>query len=1181
MQLAAVSLDDKYERREGRIHITGSQALVRLAMVQCIRDRAAGLDTACYVTGYRGSPMHNIDKELWSAKRFLAGSHIHFQPAVNEDLAATAIWGSQQAAAFGDCRHDGVFSLWYGKGPGLDRSMDAIRHGHMAGSARHGGVLVMVGDDHALTSTDAPAVHEFAFVELMMPFLYPSTVHEVLRYGLHGIALSRYCGAWVGYKAVPDTVDASAPLEADPFDPAIVLPDDFEMPPDGLNLRIPDFWYQMEPRHRDWKLDAAVAYARANGLNRVTVPSRRPRYGIVATGKAWNDVRQALFDLGIDDRTADEIGITVLKVAMPYPFDAETVRGFADGLEELFVVEEKVALSELQIRNALYPLPDGRRPRVIGQKDEAGRVLLPGFPEITPEDVARALAARIAHFHTSRAIDERIAFLDAKARQARARQALEVARTPYFCSGCPHNTSTRVPEGSRAQGGVGCHFMATYMDRGNVTHTHMGGEGANWMGQAPFVETGHVFQNLGDGTYYHSGLLAIRACVAAGVNVTFKILFNDAVAMTGGQPHDGPIDPPAISHQVRGEGVETIRLVSDEPEKYGSAARFARGTRLAHRRELDRVQRELRETPGVSVLIYDQTCAAEKRRRRKRGAMVDPDRRAFIHHRVCEGCGDCNAKSNCLSVLPLDTEYGRKRQIDQSACNKDFSCVEGFCPSFVTVQGAKPRRGGARVEVPAGLAALPEPDRPRLDGGRPFSLLVAGVGGTGVVTIGALVTMAAHLEGIAFSTVDQFGMAQKGGAVTSHVRIAARPEDMRAIRLNAGAADLVLGCDSLVASGDLALNVMDPRRTRVIVNTHEQITGQFTRHPDLRFPTDSIVERIRVAAGKDNVQLLDATRIATRLLGDAIASNLFLLGFAYQRGLVPVSGVAIERAIELNAVAVEMNREAFRWGRRAARDLPAVERLALEGDDRLEPPAPKSTAEFVERRVADLTEWQNAAWAARYRGLVERVRAAERALGGHAAGARRPEAAVAAGEEAGGPFTDAVARYAYKLMAYKDEYEVARLYADGSFRRRLAARFEGDLEVTFHLAPPLLSRPDPVTGEPRKRAFGAWMWPVFGLLAKMRGLRGTAFDPFGRTAERRMERRLIEEYFETIEELIAGLRPENHALAVEIASVPDRIRGFGHVKQRNAAEAEAEKAALLERWRAGAAAPSAADRAAA
>ena len=1155
MQLATVSLDDKYESREGRIHITGSQAIVRLAMTQCIRDRAAGLDTACYVTGYRGSPMHNIDKELWSANRFLSGSSIHFQPAINEDLAATAIWGTQQATAFGDCRHDGIFSMWYGKGPGLDRSMDAIRHGHMAGSSRHGGVLVMVGDDHALTSTDAPAAHEFAFVELMMPFLYPSTVHEVLSHGLHGIALSRFCGSWVGYKAVPDTVDASAPLSADPFHPPIVVPADFDLPPGGLNLRIPDFWYQMEPRHRDCKLDAAVAYARANRLNGVEVASRSPRYGIVATGKAFNDVRQALFDLGIDDRTADDIGITVLKIAMPYPFDAQTVRDFAHGLEELFVVEEKVALTELQIRNALYPLPDARRPRVIGQKDEAGRVLLPGFPEISPDDVARALARRIAHFHTSSAIDNRIAFVEAKARQARARKALGIARTPYFCSGCPHNSSTRVPEGSRALGGVGCHFMATYMDRDNVTHTHMGGEGASWIGQAPFVETGHVFQNLGDGTYYHSGLLAIRACVAARVNVTYKILFNDAVAMTGGQPHDGPLDPAAISRQVRGEGVETIWLVTDEPEKYGSAARLASGTRITHRRELDRVQRELREVPGVSVLIYDQTCAAQARRRRKRGAMVDPDRRAFINHRVCEGCGDCNEKSNCLSVLPLDTEYGRKRRIDQSACNKDFSCVEGFCPSFVTVQGAKPRRGGAGIEIPAGLAALPEPRRPHIGDARPFSILIAGVGGSGVVTIGALVAMAAHIEGIAFSTVDQFGMAQKGGAVTSHVRIAARPEDMRAVRLNAGAADLVLGCDSLVASGDLALNVMHPDRTTVIVNTHEQITGQFARNPDLQFPTDSILGRIRAAAGAGNVQVLDATRIATRLLGDAIGSNLFLLGYAYQQGLVPVSSTAIERAIELNAVAVEMNREAFRWGRRAARDTATVERLALQGDDGLEPAAPKSLDEFIARRAVDLTAWQNAAWAARYRALVNRVREAERALAD----------ALGAGEA----LAEAVARCAYKLMAYKDEYEVARLYTDGAFRERLKASFEGNPGVSFHLAPPLLARRDPVTGVPRKRAFGPWMWRVLALMARMRFLRGTPFDPFGHTAQRRTERRLIEEYFETVDELLAGLSPANHGLAIEIASVPESIRGYGHVKERNIAQAQSAKAVLLVHWRAG------------
>ena len=1095
--------------------------------------------------------MHNIDRELWSANRFLAGSNLHFQPAINEDLAATAIWGTQQATSFGDCRHDGIFSMWYGKGPGLDRSMDAIRHGHMAGSSRHGGVLVMVGDDHALTSTDAPAAHEFAFVELMMPFLYPSTVHEVLSYGLHGIALSRFSGAWVGYKAVPDTVDASAPLPADPFDPAIVIPGEFEMPPGGLNLRIPDFWYRMEPRHRNWKLDAAVAYARANRLNRVTVASRRPRYGIVATGKAFNDVRQALFDLGIDDRTADDLGITVLKIAMPYPFDAETVRDFADGLEELFVVEEKVTLTELQVRNALYPLPDARRPRVIGQKDEAGRVLLPGFPEISPDDVARALAGRIAYFHTSSAVDDRIAFIDAKAAQARARKALDIARTPYFCSGCPHNTSTRVPEGSRALGGVGCHFMATYMDRGNVTHTHMGGEGANWIGQAPFVETGHVFQNLGDGTYYHSGLLAIRACVAAGINITYKILFNDAVAMTGRPAPRRAARPDR--HQPPGAG----RGGRDHPARHRRTGEV-RLRRAARTRDPHRPPARARPGPARAARGAGGECAhlrpdlrggeAPATKARGDGGPGPPG----VHQPPgLRGLRRLQREVELPLGAPARHRVRAQAPHRPVRLQQGLLLRRGLLPELRDRAGgeAAPGRGAYRSSRRARRPPGAEPSS--LDGGRPFSILVAGVGGTGVVTIGALVTMAAHLEGIAFSTVDQFGMAQKGGAVTSHVRIAARPEDMRAIRLNAGAADLVLGCDSLVASGDLALNVMHPERTQVIVNTHEQITGQFARNPDLEFPTDSIVGRIRAAAGAGNVQILDATRIATRILGDAIGSNLFLLGYAYQQGLVPVSGAAVERAIELNGVAVEMNREAFRWGRRAARDLKAVERLAMQGDDGLEPTAPATLDELIERRVADLTAYQNAAWASRYRALVERVREAERTIG--------------TGEALAG----AVARYAYKLMAYKDEYEVARLYTDGAFRDRLAAAFEGDLRLTFHLAPPLLARRDPVTGEPRKRTFGPWMWRVLGLVAKMRFLRGTVFDPFGHTAERHRERRLIEEYFATVDELLAGLRVENIALAVELASVPESIRGYGHVKARAVEEAEAEKAAALERWRAG------------
>lgn len=1148
MPLDNVSLDDKYTRHEGRIHITGTQALVRAAMLQHLRDRHAGLNTAGYISGYRGSPMHNIDKELWRIKHLQQDWQIHFWPAVNEDLAATAIWGTQQASAFGDANYDGVFSMWYGKGPGIDRSLDAIRHGHMAGSSQHGGVLVVVGDDHALTSTDVPAAHEHIFAELMMPLLYPADVQDIIDYSLYGWALSRFCGAWVGFKIIPDTVDASSALDASFERPPIVLPEDFVMPPDGLNLRIPDLWLHQEPRLRQYKLAAAIAFAQANQLNRVTIQSKQPRYGIIATGKAYNDVRQALLELGINETSAADIGITLMKLAMPYPFDGDTMRQFADGLEEILVVEDKHRMTEIHLRDALYALPDGRRPRIVGRTDESGQELMPTWPELTPEHVSRALAGRISYFHDTEAMRARIRFLDAKEQQKAGQQAVAVVRTPYFCSGCPHNSSTRVPEGSRALGGVGCHYMATTMERNNITHTHMGGEGANWIGQAPFVSTRHVFQNIGDGTYYHSGLLAIRAAVAAKVNITYKILFNDAVAMTGGQPVDGPLTPMMISQQVHAEGVRKIYVVSDEPEKYTREHQFAPGAVIEHRKGLDRVQRDCRDYQGVSVLIYDQTCAAEKRRRRKRGKLPDPPRRMFINDRICEGCGDCNEKSNCMSVLPLDTDYGRKRQIDQSACNKDYSCAEGFCPSFVSVYGAEPRKSAASVQPPAHLVALPEPQRPVIPEGRTYSLLVTGVGGTGVVTIGALLTMAAHMEGQYFSTVDQFGMAQKGGAVTSHIRLASREQDIRSVRLNAGSADLVIGCDSLVSGADLALSVMALGRTRVIVNTHEQITGQFARHPDLQFPTQQLQERISNAAGPEQVDFINATRLATRLLGDSIASNLFILGYAYQKGLIPVSAVAIEKAIELNAVAVEMNRQAFLWGRRAARDWEAVAELGSA--DSTATALTQTLDELIEARSKDLIDYQSAAYAKRYRRLVEQV--------------RKVETETTPGHE---QLSVAVARYFYKLMAYKDEYEVARLYSDGRFEKLISERFEGKYELKFHLAPPLFSGKDPETGVPAKKAYGAWMLTAMKVLARLRKLRGTPLDMFGYTAERRQERQLIINYETTVEELLKGLNRDNHALAVDIASIPEKIRGYGHIKERHIEQALAEQQPLLAAFR--------------
>ncbi|MBM3492170.1 MAG: indolepyruvate ferredoxin oxidoreductase family protein [Alphaproteobacteria bacterium] len=1145
MALRATTLEDKYQQADGPIYLTGSQALLRLAMNQLDRDQANGLKTACFITGYRGSPMHNVDKELWRAKRFLRDGRIHFQAGVNEDLAATSCWGSQQANLYPDARYDGVAAMWYGKGPGLDRSVDAIRHSNLAGTSRHGGVLAVVGDDPAMKSTDVPAASETLFADLIMPVLYPATVQEILDYGVLGWEMSRFSGAWVGFKVTADTIDTAAVVDGDPGRVKLVKPN-FEFPADGVSIRQGDAWMQQEPRLRRFKLPAALAFARANAINERLIDGPRRRFGIISSGKAAMDVRQALNELGLDPASAAGIGISFLKLGMPFPFDAETVRNFADGLEEILVVEEKRRFLEARVRDALYDLPDGRRPRVIGRYDEKGGLLLPEVGEFGSEEVSRAIAQRIAHFHGSERITARLSFLDAKAARARARQGLAVQRMPFFCSGCPHNSSTRVPEGSRGQGGVGCHFMSTYMNRNIGAHTHMGGEGANWIGQAPFTRTSHVFQNLGDGTYFHSGLLAIRACIAANVNITYKILFNDAVAMTGGQPVDGVLTPMSISRQVAAEGAGRIVVVTDQPEKYPLGAEFAPGTEIHHRRELDAVQRSLRETPGVSILIYDQTCAAEKRRRRKRGDMVDPDRRMFINPRVCEGCGDCSKTSNCLSVLPLETPYGRKRRIDQSSCNKDYSCAEGFCPSFVNVIGAKPRRSAAGREVPRALVLLPEPTLPALAPGRSYDVLITGIGGTGVVTISALLTMAAHLEGKLFSTIDQFGMAQKGGAVTSHVRLAGNEADLGSVRLSTGSADLVLGCDSLVTGAELALSVIDPTRTRVVLNTHQAITGHFALNPDLEFPDAAVRQRIRAEAGAERVDEIDATRLATTLLGDAIAANLFMLGFAYQKGLVPVAAAALERAIELNGLAVSANKAAFAWGRRAAHNLAAVEEAASAGPAM---PAPASLEQLLAHRMADLAAYQNEAYARRYEAHVRRIAEAERALGDDV-------------------LAMAVARNLHKLMAYKDEYEVARLYSGSAFRQGLEAQFEGIERLELLLAPPLLSKPDPVTGRTAKRTFGPWIFPALRVLAGLKGLRGTAFDMFGRSEERKTERALIGEYEAVLTELAGGLDRDNHVLALAIAEVPASIRGFGHVKHANVVAARQQWGQLLRQWRA-------------
>ena len=1262
IELADVDLDDKYVRPRGRVFLTGIQALVRLVLTQRRRDLAAGHDTAGYVSGYRGSPLGGLDQQMERAKAHLDRHHVVFQPGVNEDVAATACWGTQQAGLDGEGAYDGVFCLWYGKGPGVDRSGDVLRHANLAGTSKLGGVVALLGDDHACESSTTANHSEYAMVDASIPVFNPAGVQEILDYGLYAFALSRYAGCWTALKCVHDTVEAAASVEIDPERIEIVLPDAPIVPAEGLGIRWPDTPQEQEVRLYEQKLEAVKAFSRANRLDRTVWDSDRAWLGVATTGKSYLDVRQAFEDLGIDEAAARRLGVRLYKVAMPFPLEPEGARRFAEGLDTIVVVEEKRPLIETQLKDVLYGTPNA--PRIAGKRDEDGRPLFPSAGRLDTNHIAvelgRRLLARegagedagagegdddaagvstlaeppvpspsaasaiphsgiakrphqqspvtqdsapaIPHSGIARRPPQRSPVTQdnapaiphggiAKRPPQRSPLAARVAeleaileggdrdpapmeRTPYFCPGCPHNTSTRVPEGSRALAGIGCHYLAQFMDRSTARYTHMGGEGASWIGESKFSKRDHVFQNIGDGTYFHSGLLSIRAAIAADVNVTFKILYNDAVAMTGGQAVDGALTVPVITRQMQAEGARRIVVVTDEPEKYGARSGLAPGATVHHRRELDAVQRTLRTIAGVTVLVYDQTCAAEKRRRRKRGKFPDPPMRAFINPAVCEGCGDCGVKSNCVAVVPVETEFGRKRAIDQSSCNKDFSCVEGFCPSFVTVRGGRLRKGAGVSRDGAPLPALPEPPVPGLD--RPCEIIVTGVGGTGVITIGALLGMAAHLESKGCSVLDQTGLAQKGGAVVSHVRIAARPDDVTTTRIANGAADLVLGCDMVVTAGADTRATMRAGKTAVVVNTQETMTGDFTRDADLLFPADALMRGIERAAGARQVDRVDATRIATALTGDAIATNLFMLGYAWQKGRIPLSRAAIERAVEINGVAVEMNLGAFDWGRRTAADRDAVERRTapgaaagievappIEGGSSpahspgavpgiaVAPPRGRETLEsLIERRAAFLAEYQDAAYADRYRAFVERAREAERS---RAKGMRG--------------LTEAVARGHFKLLAYKDEYEVARLHCAPEFRRKLEAAFEGDWSLEFHLAPPLFARRDPTTGAPRKSRYGPWMMRVFAVLARCKGLRGTAFDPFGYTRERRRERALIDRYERTVAALLDGLDHSNHALAIEIASLPERIRGFGHVKAKSIEEAQHREAELLERFR--------------
>ncbi|MCV0397444.1 MAG: indolepyruvate ferredoxin oxidoreductase family protein [Rhizobiaceae bacterium] len=1127
-------LEDRYLQTAGRVFMTGTQALVRIALDQARRDRAAGLNTSGFISGYRGSPLGGVDLELWKNRKLVAESGIEFLPAVNEDLAATAVLGSQQVETDPNRTVDGVFALWYGKGPGVDRAGDALKHGNAYGSSPHGGVLVVAGDDHGCVSSSMPHQSDVAFMSWFMPMLNPASVSEYLAFGEWGYALSRFSGMWVGFKAVSETVESAASFDLAP-DRVFARPDfDIDIPPGGLHYRWPDLPGPQIEERMEAKKHAVFAFAAANPIDRHIYNVRNARFGIVTTGKGHLDLMEALRLLGVGERECHELGIDIYKIGMVWPLARKDALDFVKGKDEVLVVEEKRGIIESQFKEYFYDWPGDKPHRMVGKHDETGARLIPWTGELSPRQLAPLVARRLDGIFPGKGFMQRAAALDET--QPVSISVEGATRTPYFCSGCPHNSSTRVPEGSKALAGIGCHFMASWMDRETTSLIQMGGEGVNWAASSLFTGKGHVFQNLGEGTWYHSGSMAIRQAVAAKANITYKILYNDAVAMTGGQPVDGPVSVQAIAHSARAEGVERIALVSDQPEKF-SLRDFPAGTTINHRRDLDTVQRELRDIPGVTVLIYEQTCATEKRRRRKRGTLADPKRTVVINELVCEGCGDCSVASNCLSVEPVETEFGTKRRINQSSCNKDFSCLDGFCPSFVTVEGSRPRKPEpASLDMDRLSLGLTEPELPPVD--RPYDLLITGVGGTGVVTIGALVTMAAHLEGKGSSVLDFTGFAQKFGPVLSFVRLAASPSGIHQVRIDRSAADALIGCDIVVSSSPKASATYRPGM-RAAVNLAKMPTGDVVKRRDADLAVDRRLAAITAVTGPDAVAAIDANALSEKLFGDTVFANVLMLGFAWQQGLVPLSHRAIMQAIHLNGVAIDKNRIAFEIGR-VAYAFPDRLREAMA------PRGPKSETldEVIERRAEFLTKYQDAAYADRFRGQVGKLRGAEAALGSETA-------------------TLAAARSLFKLMAYKDEYEVARLHVETGFIERLKAGFEGDVRIVHHLAPPFIAADTDWRGRPRKRAFGPWIRLPFKALARMKRLRGTGFDPFGLTAERRMERDLIVWFEDLIDRAARELSGPDLDRWTRILSAPQQIRGYGPVKEEAARRVRAEVTELL------------------
>ncbi|MCL3883423.1 indolepyruvate ferredoxin oxidoreductase family protein [Marivita sp. GX14005] len=1124
MSKADISLNDRFDLTKSPVLLNGTQALVRLMLMQKARDLAAGLNTAGYVTGYRGSPLGAVDLQMNKAARFLKAADVTFKEGLNEDLAVTALWGAQQAELRGEGTHDGVFGLWYGKGPGVDRSGDAMRHANMAGTSKHGGVLMAMGDDHTGESSTVLHQSEWAMVDAYMPVVSPAGVQEVLDYGLYGFALSRFSGLWVGLKTMKDTVEATAVVDGRPDRMSFALPQ-FDMPEGGLNIRLGDTPHAQEARMIDYKRFAAEAFSHANKMDKRVWGKPGAKIGFVAAGKNWLDLVHALNLLGIDADEAERLGITTYKVGQTWPLDMEGFHDWAEGLELIVVVEEKRKLIEVQIKEAIFD--DRRGRRVYGwYKGGAGGMhrdeLFPTRGALDPVMIAEKLGGIL--IEEGRNTDRIKAGLQAIEDAKKADNAVEIAaRLPYFCSGCPHNSSTKLPEGSRGYAGIGCHYMVQWMDRETVGFTHMGAEGANWIGESLFSKRPHVFQNLGDGTYNHSGVQAIRAALAAGTTITYKILYNDAVAMTGGQKNEGGLSPQQIAAELKAMGVPHIAVVYDEKEDVDFKA-FPQGIEMKERADLQTVQEKFANTTGVSAIIYIQTCAAEKRRRRKRGQFPDPDKRVFINTEVCEGCGDCGVQSNCVSIVPKETELGRKRAIDQSSCNKDFSCLKGFCPSFVTLEGAQVKKG-ATTDLT--LPDLPDPELPQIDG--TWNIVITGVGGTGVVTIGAVLAQAAQIDGKGAGMMEMAGLAQKGGAVHIHLRLANRPEDISAIRVATGEMDTLIGGDLVVSAGAKTLGLMKAGRTGGVVNSHEIITGDFTRNTEFALPS----ERLRLtleARLKERVDFFDASDLAKATLGDTIFSNMMILGAAWQRGLVPLSMGAIRQAVELNGAAAEKNLRAFEIGRWAVLHPEEAARLAEPDVIAL----PKTLDEKIAFRADHLAAYQSKRYAGRYLKLVN---------------------------EADDPrLKEAIAKGYHKLLAYKDEYEVARLHLET--RDKARAEFGGDFRMTFHLAPPIFSEDGP-DGRPLKKAYGERMLTGFGILARLKALRGTPFDPFGRTEERRMERALIRQYEADFSEWLPKVRPETMDALVALAELPLQIKGFGPVKQANAARAEKRREELL------------------